>query len=118
MEYEVAYREACDAADVREEHQPFDNKLSLNILDTAVNAVHDAKKAVVDAPNKLPDEYWQYAPDWANCAAMDRNGYWCWYRTEPDRRDDDWSNMINYNCFTAPPVSDWTKSLTKRPDNG
>ena len=96
MEYEIAYREACDAADVREEHQAFEQA----------------------DPNKIPDEYWDNAPDWAEWAAMDENGYWCWFRTEPEIRDYNWSNYIDYDSFTAAPVSDWTKSLTKRPDNG
>ena len=66
-------------------------------------------------PDKLPDKYWDNAPDWAEWAAMDEHGIWCWYGEKPTLRINDWSNMINYNCFTAPAVPDWKDSLTKRP---
>ncbi|HMA79054.1 MAG TPA: hypothetical protein VKP88_08085 [Candidatus Paceibacterota bacterium] len=94
MEYEVAYREACDAADVREEHQAFDN---------------------TDL-NKLPDEYWEDAPEWAEWVAMDKDGEWFWYKGKPFTGKSVWFRTVG-RCyhFKAPPSLDWTKSLTKRP---
>ncbi|HMA78793.1 MAG TPA: hypothetical protein VKP88_06750 [Candidatus Paceibacterota bacterium] len=68
------------------------------------------------ASNKLPDEYWDKAPDWAKWVAMDKDGQWAWFETKPTKQIDFWFYIYG-KCrhFIAPPEADWTKSLTKRP---
>lgn len=65
---------------------------------------------------------WHLAPDWAEYAAVDENGDAYWYENKPIRRysatvwggvlDGAFCNIPNYKSE----ISDWTKSLEKRPD--
>jgi len=112
---EELYRFIESVSDERAKHCPFEEKIPMNLLDTAVNAVRDAKQAVVDSANKLPDEYWKDAPEWAEWVAMDKYGYWCCFRRKPTRLSAHWTNFEDYYLLTAPPAQDWTKSLTPRP---
>jgi hypothetical protein len=91
-----AYEEAVIAADERAKHCPFDDDESAD-------------------PNKLPDEYWKGAPEWANWAAMDEDGDWYWFDRQPKKRKAVWIGRNREYDFPAPPVPDWTKSLTYRP---
>jgi hypothetical protein len=67
-------------------------------------------------PNKLPSEYWKNAPEWANWAAMYEDGLWYWFLQKPKIEELAWEvhDWVMEYC-DAPPVPDWTKSLTYRP---
>ncbi|HMA78794.1 MAG TPA: hypothetical protein VKP88_06755, partial [Candidatus Paceibacterota bacterium] len=73
-------------------------------------------KAVVGESNKLPDEYWENAPNCFKWAAMDKNGDWYWFVTKPKADKEEWLALgCRLEGFQARPVKDWEKSLTKRP---
>ena len=62
---------------------------------------------------------WEDAPEWAEWAAMDKDGSWWWHRERPDIFTDCWlsnyaprhAKNINIECLG------WTTSLTKRPSD-
>lgn len=62
---------------------------------------------------------WDKAPEWAQWAAMDEDGEWCWYTHEPLPDGLDWIPPFiadsRYIDFTFPPCTNWKESKRKRP---
>lgn len=70
---------------------------------------------------------WDKAPEWAQWAAMDADGDWCWYTHEPFIVEksqgsdfDQWlidGGVDRRLCrgFTFPPCTNWKESKRKRP---
>lgn len=63
-------------------------------------------------------------PDWARWAAVDEDGYACWYSHEPVLCSFGWANAISVkaksihiadNCPVLFSTANWTSSLIKRP---
>lgn len=58
-------------------------------------------------------------PEWANWKAMDRDGDWCYYESEPEVGYDEWVLNVLIDefkyCYPQPPKSDkhWTDTLEK-----
>jgi hypothetical protein len=59
---------------------------------------------------------WHEAPEWAQWAAMDKDGSWFWYDMEPSVLGDQW-HYAGRTCdiFDAPKHPDWTQSKQRRP---
>ena len=55
---------------------------------------------------------WKDAPDWANYAAMDKDGMWHWYECEPEPRSIDWCCAGKYEVTKA--KTNWLDSLQCR----
>ncbi|HMA79055.1 MAG TPA: hypothetical protein VKP88_08090 [Candidatus Paceibacterota bacterium] len=103
---EMTLKEAYDLVNDRANEVDFDDDLK------------NATLAIIDTPvsDKLPDEYWEDAPKWAEWVAMDESGKWHWYEEKPYKNNFVWLWDFGKCCILqAPPVPDWTKSLTKRP---
>src|SRR6056297_1793906 len=95
---EECYAVAESLAFMRAEHCPFEDE-AVKVTDL----------------NKLPDEHWEKAPDWANWAAMDEDGRWYWFEEQALTSVYTWIDTGGeYEEFEAPPASDWKESLTKR----
>jgi hypothetical protein len=62
-------------------------------------------------------ERWKYAPEWANYLAMDADGDWFWYESEPAAATYAWDCgavcMVLRHDF--PPAAGWAKTLEARP---
>lgn len=60
---------------------------------------------------------WQYAPDWAEWLAMDKDGKWCFFECKPVIKGDIWiepSEDGKVQVVTFPPVKAWAVSLEPR----
>ena len=66
-----------------------------------------------------PSINWNVAPEWAQWAAMDSNGRWHWFETQPILNQIDWNNSCGTRwdrMYMLPLGSfDWTKTLVSRP---
>ncbi len=61
---------------------------------------------------KLP---WDEAPEWAQWAAMDADGEWWWYQTEPEVSHILWRHTTGLLChFDFPPCTNWKESKRQR----
>ena len=61
---------------------------------------------------------WSKAPEWANYIAMDKDGEWWWFASEPAIEDEYWCPMDNGECEVAfyGEHDDWKSSLQKKSD--
>ena len=61
---------------------------------------------------------WKDAPEWAKYLAMDKNGAWWWYETEPHNTSNNWYPIgnVHYEMYTPSESEEWKKSLEKRPE--
>lgn len=60
---------------------------------------------------------WDWAPDWAQWAAVDENGAAYWFEKEPKIVGTTWTELSGfmYKIGDCNQPIDWTKSLQKRP---
>lgn len=70
---------------------------------------------------------WDKAPEWAQWAAMDLDGEWCWFSKEPvldatGSSNDMWyitkepkDTIVLSTSFDFPPCTNWKESKRKRP---
>lgn len=70
--------------------------------------------------SKTPN--WSYAPDWAEYAAMNKDGTWQYFNSEPVRCTGCWDNSFGYMrkqyvsvWKTVDSPIKWKKSVEKRP---
>ena len=61
---------------------------------------------------------WQYAPEWAQYMAMDRDSIWIWYEKQPtpDLMHGQWVNQCGSKFMPAVLDNHWEQSLEKRPE--
>ena len=85
--------------------------------------VHKVVKDAIDKVEKelklLKKPDWSTAPEWANYWAVDLSGLARWYKDEPVGWCSVWvavgKNRAATNCHLGYQVSDWDKTLQKRP---
>ena len=58
---------------------------------------------------------WKDAPEWANYLAMDEDGNWYWYESEPRPWSTYWGRTCGQTCL-ASESEDWTETLEQRPE--
>lgn len=54
---------------------------------------------------------WKDAPEWAGFVAMDDDGTWYWYESEPEQFSDCWRADGRYQTV----LKKWDESLESRP---
>lgn len=59
---------------------------------------------------------WKDAPEWAKWLAMDEDGVWCWFESEPELESTFWVTDDKYQDASEP-VNKWKDSLEARPDD-
>lgn len=57
---------------------------------------------------------WEKAPWWAKFAAMDADGDWYWYESEPTLQAWGWRSNGRYELIYIEDMGHWTSSLTTR----
>lgn len=58
---------------------------------------------------------WKDAPEWANWLAMDGDGAWFWYESEPAENQCGFWNTKNGMFERVENIKGWDKSKEKRP---
>lgn len=79
-------------------------------------AVEELLAIIEKLESGKPD--WNDAPEWAEWRAMDEDGAWWWYESQPQQGFDAWLSLLNdraYKLCDAPRPIDWKDTLEKRP---
>lgn len=91
-----------------------------NIADTAVSLAKAVNLKLQDSgviKSELIDGVdWSIAPEWANWAAMDKDGEWFWFEFKPHQYKDVWVRREgDFDIFkNETKVDDWMQSLQER----
>ena len=57
---------------------------------------------------------WEIAPSWANFMAMDEDGSWWWFETEPRKAGNGW-NFGGKSMLVCTAWPEWDDTLERRP---
>ena len=60
------------------------------------------------------DVYWDSGLEWASYLAMDEDGVWFWYESQPSELGNIWLSADRY-VIASHKHPDWRQSLTERP---
>lgn len=71
-------------------------------------------------PKQEPEIQWDKLPEWANWAAMDKNGVWYGYEGKPEKNNMQWTltgvgRLVCIKIEQINTVINWGQSLVQRP---